>query len=117
MKRLLAEAKWMDGAVWTLLMFAVFASVELIVLGARADAAFWTRQFVVWGLAGAGYAVLSGWLARRRAQWVATTDAAPQPAMAESSRGGPEADPEPVSDRAERRRAAREARKRGGRGD
>lgn len=107
MKRLLDEAKWMDGAVWTLLMFTVFASVELLLLGAHADAAFWARQIVVWGLAGAGYAVLSGWLGRRRAERDAALAVASDIAAAEETIS----QPEPEGDRAERRRAAREARK------
>lgn len=66
MKRLIDEAKWMDGAVWTVLMVTVFSAYEIYFRGVVPDGLYWVRQVVIWGLAGAGYAVLSGWLERRR---------------------------------------------------
>lgn len=107
MKQLLDEAKWMDGAVWTLLMFTVFATIELLLLGAQANAAFWSRQIIVWGLAGAGYAVLSGWLERKRAARDAQTTSAAEPQAAVAA----ETETPPAGDRAQRRRAAKAARK------
>ena len=105
--RLLEEARWMDGAVWTLLMFTVFASVELLVLDAHPDAGFWTRQAVVWGLAGAGYAILSGWLARKQAERDVELATATPEGRAEDV---PD-EPEPTISRAERRRTAKAAKK------
>ncbi|WP_075995536.1 hypothetical protein [Salaquimonas pukyongi] len=68
MKDLLANARWMDGAVWTVLMIALWCAYEFGYRGVAADALTILQIVVVWALAGAGFAILSGWFAQRAKQ-------------------------------------------------
>ena len=68
MGELLKNAKWMDGAVWTVLMIAVWCAYEFAYRGVAIDAMTLIRIVAIWALAGAGYAILSGWFAQRGKQ-------------------------------------------------
>lgn len=98
MKQALANANWMDGFVWFLVMAMAWSAYEFIHVGAPVTPAAIAFVLIVWGGAGAGYAILSGWLAARRA-------AAPEPQA--PSADVAEKPATPVASRAERRRAER----------
>jgi hypothetical protein len=64
---LLANARWMDGLVWFVVTGFAWLAYETVYLGAPLSAGLLIQVVVIWGLAGSGYAILSGWFANRAA--------------------------------------------------
>ena len=65
MNRLIQNARWMDGAVWFVLMSFIWLVYETQFLGAPLTVGLIVQVILVWGAAGAGFAVLSGYFAER----------------------------------------------------
>jgi len=97
--QLLDHAKWRSGAIWTAVMLMLVAGWEIGVRKVEPTPEWYVTQLMIWGAAGAGYAILSGWLARR-------AGAAKAPAV--SAKKPPGAD---APSRAARRAAERAAMK------
>lgn len=65
--QLLDNAKWRNGAIWTAVMLALVAFWELRIQGIEPTPEWFVSRLMIWGVAGAGYAILTGWLATRKA--------------------------------------------------
>lgn len=65
MKKLIDNARWMDGAVWFVLMSFIWLVYETQFRGVPLTGGLLLRVIAVWAIAGAGFAILSGYFAKR----------------------------------------------------
>lgn len=104
MNSLLKNARWMDGFVWFAVCGFGWLAYETLYLGVPITAGLLAGIFVTWGLAGVGFALMTGYFSVR------SEELKRQRAMETETEANTPARPGP--DRAARRRAERETEKR-----
>jgi len=98
---LLKNARWMDGLVWFVVCGFAWLVYETLYRGVPVTTELVATTLVTWGLAGVGFALISGYFSKRTAEL--------KRQQASEIEVEVETPGKPAMDRAARRRAEREA--------